>query len=83
MAALPPWLQRWNFIDRAKLESQLWDAFERGENIEELVAECRCAVDGGDTSRRFQLEVWQVTLQRIRKIETLMRDQQRPPERQE
>lgn len=83
MAALPPWLQRWNFIDRAKLESQLWDAFERGENIEELVAECGNAVDGGDTSRRFQLEVWQVTLQRIRKIESLMRDQQRPPERQE
>lgn len=83
MAALPPWLQRWNFIDRAKLERQLWDAFERGENLEALVTECRSAVDGGDTSRRFQLEVWQVTLQRIRKIETLMRDQQRPPERPE
>ena len=26
MAALPVWLQRWNFIDRAKLERQLWDA---------------------------------------------------------
>jgi len=79
MAALPPWLQRWNFIDRAKLESQLWDAFERGENIEELVAECRSAVDGGDGMRRFQLEVWQVTLQRIRRLETLMSNQPRPP----
>ena len=32
-----PWLQRWNFIERAKLERQLWDAFERGESIEALV----------------------------------------------
>lgn len=79
MAAMPTWLQRWNFIERAKLERQLWEAFERGENIDALVAECRTAVEGGDTSRRFQLDVWDVTLQRIRKIETLMRDQQRPP----
>lgn len=80
MAAMPTWLQRWNFIERAKLERQLWEAFERGENIEALVAECRSAVEGGDTSRCFQLDVWQVTLQRIRKIETMMRNQQRPPE---
>ena len=80
MAAMPTWLQRWNFIERAKLERQLWEAFERGENIDNLVAECRAAVDGGESGRRFQLDVWEVTLQRIRKIETLMRDQQRPPE---
>ena len=83
MAAMPPWLQRWNFIERAKLERQLWDAFERGEAIDELVAECRSAVEGSDAGRRFQLEVWEVTLQRIRRIETLMRNQQRPPERQD
>ncbi len=82
MAALPPWLQRWNFIERAKLERQLWEAFERGENIEALVADCRSAVDGGDSGRSFQLEVWQVTLQRIRKIEALMRNQQKPPGQQ-
>ncbi len=80
MAAMPTWLQRWNFIERAKLERQLWEAFERGENIEALVAECRSTVEVGDTSRSFQLDVWQVTLQRIRKIETMMRNQQRPPE---
>ena len=79
MASLAPWLQRWNFIERARLERQLWEAFERGEAIEALVADCRSAVEAGDTSRRFQLEVWQVTLQRIRKIETLMRHQQKPP----
>jgi hypothetical protein len=71
-------LQRWNFIERARLERRLWDAFERGEPIEQLVAGCRSAVEGGDQAQAFQLEVWTATLRRIRKIEALMRDQQRP-----
>ena len=37
MALGPQWLQRWNFIQRAKLERQLWDAFERGEPIEQMM----------------------------------------------
>jgi hypothetical protein len=57
------WLQRWNFIERARIERQLWEAFERREDLEALVEDCRRAV---------QLEVWQTTLQRIRKIETMM-----------
>ena len=72
-------LQRWNFIERARVERELWDAFERGEPIEEMVEECRVAVEGGETRRAFQLEVWTTTLQRIRRIEALMRNQQRPP----
>jgi hypothetical protein len=79
MVAMPPWLQRWNFIERARIERELWDAFERREDIEGLVQACREAVEQGDASRRFQLEVWQVTLQRIRKIETMMGNQPRPP----
>ena len=71
-------LQRWNFIERARLERQLWDAFERGENLEELVAGCRAAVEAGERQRAFQLEVWTATLGRIRRIEALMRDQPRP-----
>ena len=71
-------LQRWNFIERARLERQLWDAFERGDDLEALVAGCRSAVEAGDQGRAFQLEVWATTLRRIRKIETLMRDRQRP-----
>jgi hypothetical protein len=82
MAAMPPWLQRWNFIERAKLERELWDAFEGGADLDALVADCRAAVEAGDTSRCFQLEVWDVTLKRLRRIETLMRDQQRPPEQE-
>jgi hypothetical protein len=71
-------LQRWNFIERARLERQLWDAFEGGEDLEALVDGCRRAVEAGDQGRAFQLEVWTTTLKRIRKIEILMRDQKRP-----
>jgi hypothetical protein len=76
--ALPPWMQRWNFIERARLERQLWDAFERGEDLDALLAECRGAVEQGSAERSFQLEVWTTTLSRIRKIERLMRDQRQP-----
>ena len=62
-----PFLQRWNFIARARLERQLWEAFERGEDIEALVAGCQ------DT---FQKQVWQTCLQRIRRIEAMMEKQQ-------
>ncbi|MEA5413190.1 hypothetical protein VB737_15605 [Synechococcus sp. BA-120 BA3] len=66
------WLQRWNFIERARIERQLWEAFERREDLEALLEDCRRAVAAGERERAFQLEVWQTTLQRIRKIETMM-----------
>jgi hypothetical protein len=69
MAALPVWLQRWNFIDRAKLERQLWDAFERQEDLQALVDSCEPG---------FQKEVWTTTLKRIRKIERMMQGRQAP-----
>ncbi|MFM8545315.1 MAG: hypothetical protein ACKOAP_10065 [Vulcanococcus sp.] len=69
MASGPQWLQRWNFIERARLERQLWDAFERGEPIEQLVEQCKPG---------FQKEVWSTTAVRIRKIEEMMRSQQNP-----
>ena len=78
MADWPGLLQRWNFIERAKLERQLWDAFEGGQDLDALVAECRQAVNAGATQRAFQLEVWQTTLERIRKIEGIMRGRQAP-----
>ena len=62
-------LQRWNFIERAKLESQLWEAFERGEPLEAMVEQCPPG---------FQKEVWGPTLVRIRKIENMMEGQQAP-----
>jgi hypothetical protein len=72
------WWQRWNFIARARLERELWDAFERGDDPEALVAQAAEEAHDGDDSLRFRLEVWQTTLARIRKIEALMLDQ-RPP----
>lgn len=90
MASLPGWLQRWNFIERARLERQLWEAFERGEDLEALVEGCRQAVasgnavesgkavESGETDAAFRLEIWEATLVRIRKLEAVMR-QQRPP----
>ena len=75
------WLKRWNFIERARLERELWDAFEAGDDIEAMVEQLRgslaeapagtpAAADGA-----FRLEVWETTRLRIRRIETLMRDQ--------
>jgi len=72
------WLQRFNFIARARLERELWDAFERGDDLDSQLAEAARAAAGGNEDSRFRLEVWQTTAARIRKIETLMRDQ-RPP----
>ena len=78
MADWPGLLARFNFIERAKLERQLWDAFEAGQELDALVEDCRQAVNAGAKERAFQLEVWQTTLVRIRKIEGMMRDQQAP-----
>lgn len=65
LAGLMGLLQRWNFIERARLERELWDAFERGEPIEQLVEAC-------PADDAFRREVWQTTAQRIRRIEALM-----------
>jgi len=65
LAGLLGQLRRWNFIERARLERELWDAFQRGEPIEQLVEAC-------PAEQAFRREVWQTTLQRIRRIEALM-----------
>ncbi|MCP9820617.1 hypothetical protein KBZ18_14100 [Synechococcus sp. Cruz-9H2] len=79
------WLKRWNFIERARLERELWDAFEAGDDIEAMVEQLRsslaeapaatpAAADGS-----FRLEVWETTRVRIRRIETLMKDRAPAP----
>ena len=65
------WLRRWNFIERARLERELWDAYERGESIEERLAAC-------PASDPFRREVWQTTVVRIRRIEALMAGRKAP-----
>jgi hypothetical protein len=79
MLNLPSLLKRWNFIERARLERELWEAYEQRQDIEALVEQCRTAVNGGDQSRALQLQIWTTTLTRIRKIERMMADQQQPP----
>ena len=72
------WLKRWNFIERARLERELWDAFEARQNPEAKLEELRSWIDAADPSepslaeQRFRLEVWTTTLARIRKIEAMM-----------
>lgn len=78
MFNLPSLLQRWNFIERARHERALWEAFEQRQNIDALVEQCRAAVEAGDQSRAFELEVLTTTLSRIRKIERMMADQNKP-----
>jgi hypothetical protein len=73
------WLQRWNFIARARLERQLWEAFERGGDLEALVEATRQEAAVGDGTAAFRLEVWQQTLVRIRRIEAAMKQTTRPP----
>ena len=72
------WLRRWNFIERARLERQLWDAFERGDDLETLLAACREQAGAGDAAAAFRAEVWQTTAGRIRRIEAMMKDRPRP-----
>jgi len=79
MLNLSSLLKRWNFIERARLERELWEAYEQRQDIEALVEQCRAAVSGGDQGRALQLEIWTTTLTRIRKIERMMADQQQPP----
>ena len=72
------WLQRWNFIERARLERQLWDAYEQRQDLEALLQSCRAEAERGEAGAAFRLEIWQTTLERIRRLEALMKDR-RPP----
>ena len=77
------WLKRWNFIERAKLERELWDAFEARQDPDAKLAELKAWIDAADPAdpalgdQRFRLEVWTTTLVRIRKIEAMMAGKQR------
>ena len=74
------WLRRWNFIERARQERLLWDAYERQENLEDLMAACARQAETGDGEAAFRLEVWRTTRERIRRLETLMASREKPPE---
>ena len=77
------WLKRWNFIERARLERELWDAFEAKDDIEAMVNGLKARIEAMDPSdpelgdQNFRLEVWITTMERIRKIEAMMAGKQR------
>lgn len=74
------WLRRWNFIERARQERLLWDAYERRENLDDLVAACEREAEAGDGEAVFRLEVWRTTRERIQRLEKLMASKGKPPE---
>ena len=77
------WLKRWNFIERARLERELWDAFEAKQDPEAKLEQLRSWIEATDpedpalAEQRFRLEVWTTTLARIRKIEAMMASKER------
>ena len=77
------WLKRWNFIERARLERELWDAFEAKDDIEAMVNGLKARIEAMDPTdpelgdQNFRLEVWMTTMERIRKIEAMMAGKQR------
>ena len=77
------WLKRWNFIERARLERELWDAFEAKDDIEAMVNGLKARIEAADPrdpelgDQNFRLEVWITTMERIRKIEAMMAGKER------
>ena len=77
------WLKRWNFIERARLERELWEAFEAKDAIDAMVSALKARIEAADPSepelgdQNFRLEVWVTTMERIRKIETMMAGKER------
>jgi hypothetical protein len=72
------WLRRWNFIDRARQERLLWEAFERGDDLEACLEACAREAEAGDAEAAFRLSIWRPTLERIRRMETLMAGRRGP-----
>ena len=77
------WLKRWNFIERARWGRELWDAFEAKDDIDAMVSALKARIEAADPSepelgdQNFRLEVWVTTMERIRKIETMMAGKER------
>ena len=73
------WLKRLNFMETAKLEMELMKAFEAGEDLDQKLQEqAEVAKQSNDPEQSWKLDVWTKMLVRIRKMETLMRDQSQP-----
>ena len=73
------WIKKLNFMETAKLEMELMKAFEAGEDLDQkLQVQADLAEQSNDPEQSWKLDVWTKMLVRIRKMETLMRDQNQP-----
>jgi len=73
------WLKKLNFMETAKLEMELMKAFEAGDNLDAMIqSQADLAASTDDPEQAWKLDVWQKMLVRIRKMETMMRDQNQP-----
>ncbi len=73
------WIKKLNFMETAKLEMELMKAFEAGEDLDQKLQEqADVAKQSNDSEQSWKLDVWTKMLVRIRKMETLMRDQTQP-----
>ena len=73
------WIKKLNFMETAKLEMELIKAFEAGEDLDQKLQEqADVAKQSNDPEQSWKLDVWTKMLVRIRKMETLMRDQTQP-----
>jgi hypothetical protein len=73
------WIKKLNFMETAKLEMELMKAFEAGEDLDQKLQEqADVAKQSNDPEQSWKLDVWTKMLVRIRKMETLMRDQTQP-----
>ena len=67
------WLKKLNFMETAKLEMELMEALDAGEDLEaKLAAQKQLAASTGDEEQAWKAEVWNKMLQRIRKMESML-----------
>ena len=74
MLSLPMlWLKKLNFMETAKLEMELMNALDAGEDLDAKLANQRqLAASTGDAEQAWKAEVWDKMLQRIRKMESML-----------
>ena len=71
------WLKKLNFMETAKLEMELMNAFEAGEDLDQkLTTQKQLAESSGDAEQVWKAEVWSKMLQRIRKMESMLNNKQ-------
>lgn len=73
------WLKKLNFIETAKLEMELMNSFEAGQDLEAKIELQRELVKKTKNEEQaWKLEVWQKMLGRIRKMEKMMGNSDQP-----